>query len=83
MDINKKVKELRDAGVSLWSISRLNTFNTCQYSYYKTYIEGNRGTPNIYSYMGNIVHNAIERMYNGEEVDLTNELEDGIREAVS
>lgn len=85
MIIKEKVKELRDKKIPLYSISRLNAFDTCQYSYYKTYVQEpkDRGRPNIYSMMGNKLHDALESIYNGEKDEscLKLVIEDGLMEA--
>lgn len=62
-----KLNELQDKGKKVYSISRLNTFNDCQYGYYKTYIEKNKGKDNIYSLTGSLLHDYIEGIYLGEK----------------
>jgi len=79
----EKIEELKKKGMQIWSISRLNSFNQCQYGYYKTYIEGDRGLGNIYSHLGSVSHDALEGYYNGlvSKEQVINSLENGLEEA--
>lgn len=62
----KKAKELRDKGVDVWSISRLNSYNNCAYGYKRTYVgeDRSRGKDNIYSFAGSEIHDVLEDIYN-------------------
>ena len=60
-----KVRELRKEGIDVWSISRLNAYRNCPYGYKLTYINGDRGKNNIYSYAGTMLHDSLESIYNG------------------
>lgn len=60
-------KKLREEGHTLYSISRINTFNSCEYEYYNTYIKRKRGVGNVYSEMGTWIHDAIEKAYRDSE----------------
>lgn len=54
----------------IYSFSRLEAFHNCPRSYFYTYILGQRGGENIYSFLGTAVHEAVEQMDNGK---ITNE----------
>lgn len=81
---NEKIKEeLMKQGKKIWSISRINSYHNCAYGYHKTYNEGDRGLGNIYSHMGSVSHDSLERFYNGE-IDrnkIIKDLEDGLDDA--
>lgn len=65
------LKPLRERGVRIWSISRLNNFNTCAYQYYLTYIEKAKQKQGIYSLLGSACHSDLEDLYNGDDNDLS------------
>ena len=50
----------------LLSYSRLDTFHNCPRSYYYTYIEGIRGGDNIYSFIGTVAHEIVEKLVKNE-----------------
>jgi len=56
----------------VYSISRLDAINRCLYEAYRTYILGERGGGNCYTYMGSIIHEVLEGITNGinTEADL-------------
>ena len=56
--INLKNKKYR-----LFSFSELSTINECPMQYYYQYIEKIKGRDNVYSFMGNIIHEFIENFY--------------------
>lgn len=66
MNVNKLYKELRADGVPVYSISRLNTYNDCPYSYYLTYINKDRGDNNCYGIAGGEVHEWLEDIQNNK-----------------
>ena len=70
MQADDKVKQLRADGHTVWSISRLNSMNNCEYEYYNTYVLRNRGTGNCYSEAGTFTHDYIESVYRGEKEKL-------------
>ena len=49
----------------------MNTFNTCQYEYFLTYIRKNKGQENVYSILGDAVHNVKEIIYQSSNKDIT------------
>lgn len=64
-DADNKIDELQKLGIPIYSISRLDTFDTCKYKFLKTYIiPEQRVTNNIYSILGGKVHNLIEKKCN-------------------
>lgn len=56
-------------GKKAYSISKINTFNTCNFEFYKTYIEKVKGEGNIYTEVGTFIHDTIERYYRGDVTD--------------
>ena len=66
------LKELRSNGETVYSFSRLSTYHTCQYEYYKTYIERKKGIGNCYSEIGNFIHDYIEKVYRNTIEDTEN-----------
>lgn len=48
----------------VYSISRLNTFNTCEYGFYLTYGLKEESEDNIYSFAGSKIHDIMDRIYN-------------------
>lgn len=67
----QKIKELRADGETVWSISRLNSINTCEYSYYNSYVLKNRGLSNCYSATGTAIHDKMEAIYKNQ-YDISN-----------
>lgn len=67
MSTKEKLDKLRADGITVWSISRLNAFNNCNYEYYNTYVLRNRGKGNCYTEAGTFVHDYIESVYKGEK----------------
>lgn len=63
------VKKLREEGNTIYSISRVNSFNNCQYEYFNTYVKRNRGIGNVYSEVGTWIHDAIEQAYRDGKID--------------
>ena len=74
------VKKLIEDGNIVYSFSKLGSFNQCEYGYYNTYILKNRGIDNIYSVCGSNIHNDLEQIYNGKNVDLTKSLQNTLSE---
>lgn len=57
---------LKEKGCRIWSISRLNNFNTCPKQYYLTYIEKAKQKQGIYSLLGSACHSDLEDLYTSE-----------------
>ncbi|WP_025909318.1 PD-(D/E)XK nuclease family protein [Priestia flexa] len=64
--MKEKLDELRSQGKRIFSHSKLNTMNTCEYEYYNTYIKKNRGIDNVYTLMGSLIHDNLENIYNNK-----------------
>lgn len=54
---------------TIYSFSRLDSFHNCRRSYYYTYILGNRGGDNIYSFLGTICHELTQAIIQGNETN--------------
>lgn len=64
--IQTQLEELKNKGISVYSISRLDAINNCLYEAYQTYIKGDRGESNIYAFAGSKVHDVLEKIVNNE-----------------
>ena len=87
-DADKKVKELKNKNIPIYSVSKLDTYNTCKYKYYKTYSsEKEEPTENIYSILGGKVHSLLEHQFilkrnnSNEEIDFRNQIIQELKEA--
>lgn len=50
----------------VYSFSRLESFKTCEYGFYLTYVKKYKGEDNIYSFLGSEVHELLESMQVGK-----------------
>lgn len=69
---DKRLQEMRDKGVKIYSISKLNTIDQCKHQAYLSYIKKiprEKRNKGIYGIMGSEVHDAIEAFCHNE-VDL-------------
>lgn len=48
-----------------WSFSRINSFNTCKYMWYLTYVEKLKGLQNGHAEAGTLMHELLEQLCNG------------------
>ena len=87
-DADKKLEELKNKKIPVYSVSRLDTYNTCKYKYYRTYLkETQEGTENIYSILGGKVHSLIENQFilkrnnSNEEIDFRKEILNELKDA--
>lgn len=64
-----RLKEIRDAGHEIYSISRLDTINNCLLSAYKIYRLGDKGSDNVYSSAGGAIHDCLEKIMNNEATE--------------
>lgn len=64
--LQDKMERLKKEGYTIYSISRLNSFNECKYGYDKTYNERDRGKDNVYSISGSAIHDVLEDIYSGK-----------------
>lgn len=60
----EQIKERLDN--MIWSFSRLSSANQCLYSWYLSYIEGQRGEENAYAQFGTLCHETLEKYLKGE-----------------
>ena len=68
-----------------YSYSRLHSYHNCQYGFYLNYIKKVEGVQNIYSYLGGVTHELLEKMQvnemtNEEAVRLFTEAYEGAEE---
>lgn len=70
----EKLQELYDAGISVYSFSKVESMHNCPYEAYLTYIKKMRDQQeeNVYTRCGTIIHDTLEKIMNGEatEADL-------------
>lgn len=78
-ELEKEIQMMRQSGEEIYSFSKLETANDCPYAYKLAYIDKRYdiSQDNIYALMGNIIHDSLEKTYNGEEVDMKKEFDDG------
>ena len=55
-----------EAGVRLYSFSKLNTLEKCPFCAWTTYIKKDRGIHNIYDIAGSKIHDVLEMIVNGK-----------------
>lgn len=80
-EVKDKIKELKDQGQTIYSISRLNTVDNCGYEYWQTYIEHLDSKDNIYGFTGTKIHSCLEEIQNGKKVDFPIEINKMLEEA--
>ena len=61
MDVNEFILE-----DSIWSYSRITTFELCPYQYYLQYIKGIKSGDNAFSEYGTFMHSIFEKYFKGE-----------------
>lgn len=69
--ISEYIKPLKDKGCNIWSISRLNNYNTCKRQYLYSYIDKRDQKQGIYSFLGTALHTDYEDLYEGKTNKLT------------
>lgn len=57
---DSRITELHEAGVKLYSFSKLNTIEKCPYCAWRTYVKKDRGIHNIYDIAGSKIHDVLE-----------------------
>jgi len=62
--LNHNEEEIQEKYDEVWSYSRINTYNQCPMSYKIQYIDNYKGKPNVYSYLGGLIHDIMEKWYN-------------------
>lgn len=65
---DKRLTELRDKGIQIYSISRLNTLHQCKYQTYLNYVQHEKQKDNIWACAGSIIHDKLEGCLKGENV---------------
>lgn len=65
-EIEPIVKELKNNGKTIYSISRLNSFNDCKLAYKYTYIDYKKGIDNVYNLLGTLCHDNKEALLKGK-----------------
>ena len=66
---DERLEELKNKGIPIYSISRLDTINRCLYEAYLTYILGKEQAPNIYACLGSRLHDILEGITNGKNTE--------------
>ena len=57
-----KIKE-KNKNIRIWSYSKLGTFNQCPRGYYYSYVDKKNQTQNIYSIIGEQIHETLQELY--------------------
>ena len=57
---DKRLKDLRDKGADIYSISRLNALHQCKHQAFLNYIMGEKQKSNIWACAGSIIHDKLE-----------------------
>ena len=65
-EVDERLQKLWDEGKKVFSFSKLNCFNNCEYEYFCTYILNKPRKQNIYGELGGFIHDQIEMLYKGE-----------------
>lgn len=81
MEVKEQIEKLKKQGIPVYSISRLNTVDTCGYEYWQTYMEHLPSKDNIYGFTGGRIHKCLENIQNGIIVDFPNEIENILQDA--
>lgn len=66
---NSVLKKLQEEGIETYSISKLDSINNCMYGAYRTYKLHDRGKNNIYALLGTRVHDTLEGIVNGKNIE--------------
>lgn len=81
MEFKEQIEDLKKKGITVYSISRLNTSDNCGYEYWQTYMEHLPSKDNIYGFTGGRVHKCLENIQNGIKVDFPKEIDKMIEDA--
>lgn len=60
-----RIQSLYDAGVNVYSFSKLNTIDQCLYSAYRTYVKKDRGLDSVYTSLGSSIHDTLQTIIEG------------------
>lgn len=66
LKIPKRFIEKYGENFPIWSFSRINTLENCNYEYYLNYIKKLKGENNIYTLCGSCAHDIIQGFYDGK-----------------
>jgi hypothetical protein len=66
---DKRLQKLFDEGKKVYSISKLNTIENCEYEAWNTYIKKLRGKNGIYGILGGKIHDKLEAIINKEATE--------------
>lgn len=81
-ELDPRLKALFDAKKKVYSISKLNTIDQCEYQAYLSYVKHVKQSSSCYSILGTRVHDCLEAIINGNSTEddllpaLDKELED-------
>lgn len=65
-EVDPRLQELYDKGCNIFSISRLNALNSCQYAAWKKYINGEKESSNCWAITGSRLHDCLEQCILGK-----------------
>lgn len=65
-EYSEQLKKIKERGDTVYSFSRLDTMEQCEYQYFLSYKEKQKGIDNIYGLLGGRIHDTIEMIYNDE-----------------
>lgn len=77
---DKRLKELRDNGFTLYSISKLNTMAQCPYQAYLNYVLHEKQTSNVWAELGSAIHDALQKCVDEQIQDNTKLIVKAIKE---
>lgn len=75
MNSKEMLDNLKKQGITVYSYSRIGSFNNCEYEYYNSYVLRDRGIVNCYTEIGSCIHDSLEAIYKDEK-DKENLVED-------
>lgn len=81
-ELDPRLKALFDAKKKVYSISKLNTIDQCEYQAYLSYVKHAKQSSSCYSILGTRIHDCLEAIMNDESTEetllpaLNKELED-------
>lgn len=68
-ELDTRLEELRNSGVPIYSISRLDTINNCLAEAYMTYVRHLNQRQNIYASLGGKIHDTLEDIVNNKATE--------------
>lgn len=64
-----RLQKLFDEGKKVYSISKLNTIDNCEYEAWNTYIQHDKGKNGIYGILGGKIHDKLEEIINDKATE--------------